>query len=236
MDHALEISPQKEGQHTDLECFFWGQQAKWQPLVTIYAKGIILWGLLAELKDSWVSRAPFWLLEAIRSQSSDGLLKAALPSSLLSINTPLVSAEPSVGAQGLLLLMPAAPNSRVYHYVHVACILATSATWLLQWGVRTENLLPWVTVFLPDWLWNVIKCFFFLLSLKFPFLFYFYLLGGWRREIALQSRALAIPPEDSSLVPITHTGWLTVPSNCRTSGSDSSGLCGHLHMRVTHTK
>lgn len=223
--------------NTDLECFSGDNGQNDSLLRQSVPRASLSRGLLAELKDSWVSRAPFWLLEVIRSQSSDGLPKAALPSTLWSINTPLVfrGSGRTIASNTSRSGCSADPNSRVYHYVHVACHFGHLCNLVTPMGCEnwksaslSYHLSSRLIVDVINW--------YYLLSLKSPFLFYFYLLEAWRREMAQQSRALAIPPEDSSLVPITHIGWLTVPGNCRTSGSDSSGLCGHLHMRVTHTK
>lgn len=121
MGHALKT-------YTDWKCFSVNNRQNASLLCQSMPRASSSRCLLAEQKESWVPRTGFCLLEATGLQSSDRLLKAALPSSLWSINAPLVSAEPSVGAEGLLLLVPTAqaePKPCRYHYIHITCHFCT---------------------------------------------------------------------------------------------------------------
>lgn len=50
--------------------------------------------------------------------------------------------------------------------------------------------------------------------------------------MAPQLGALVAFPEDLSLVPSIHVRWLTTVCNSGFRGSDTSGLCRHLHSQT----
>ena len=59
-------------------------------------------------------------------------------------------------------------------------------------------------------------------------------ISGWRNS---WSTALTVIPEDESLIPRMHCGWLITEHNFCFRGPDASGLHGHLYSRAhpTHT-